>query len=69
MIKVVIDLLQDEKDNQNLKELIAIINASQLLFTFKEDGGPGNRLIKVFLNSYINEHEVWQDIEVWRACL
>lgn len=69
VIKVVIDLLQDEKEPQNLKELIAIMHASQLLFTFKEDGGPGNRLIKVFLNSYINEHEVWQDIEVWRACL
>jgi hypothetical protein len=39
------------------------------LFTFKEDGGAGGRMTKVFLNAYINEHEVWQDVEVWRLCL
>lgn len=59
IIVLIIGVLQEEKDNQNLKELISIIHASQLLFTFREDSGPGGRLIKVFLNSYISEHEIW----------
>lgn len=69
IIKVVIDLLIEEKDNSNMKELISIMHCSQLLFTFKEDGGAGGRMTKVFLNSYISEHEIWQDVEVWRLCL
>ena len=69
IVKFVIDLLYEEKDNQNLKELNSIMHASQLLLTFKEDSAAGNRLTKVFLNAYINEHEIWQDEDIWRLCL
>lgn len=69
IVKFVIDLLYEEKDNQNLKELNSIMHVSQLLFTFKEDSAAGNRLTKVFLNAYINEHEIWQDADIWRLCL
>lgn len=67
--KTVIDLLYEEKDNQNLKELNSIMHASQLFFTFRDDNASGNRLTKVFLSAYIIEHEIWQDENIWRLCL
>jgi hypothetical protein len=43
------------------------MHVQQLLFTFREDAG--GRLTKIYLNAYIQDHEIWQDVEVWRLCL
>jgi len=56
IIRAVIDLLCEDKDNSNLRELNSIMHSSQLLFTFKNET---NRMTKVYLHQYISDHEIW----------
>ena len=72
LVRVVLDELWRTKENSSLKELNSVMHASQLLFTFKNEAqklGSGTRSIKVYLSLYIDDHEIWQDVKIWRLCL
>ena len=48
------------------------MHASQLLFVFKEENAKmhgSTRSVKVYLSSYINDHQIWQEVKVWRLSL
>lgn len=76
-----LDILWTDREQQSLRELNSIMHASQLLFVFKEEalknhktGAPNTlaqstRSVKVFLSSYICDHQIWQEVKVWRLSL
>ena len=72
--QTVLNILWNDKENSSLRELNSIMQASQLLFVFRHETvtgmkGTQQRLVKVFLSSYFDDHEIWQDVKVWRLCL
>lgn len=56
-----LDNLNQDYEN-SLKELYALMVVSQMLFYM-----DGNR--KIHLSTEIDQHPVWQDIEIWKMCL
>ena len=74
IIRCVLDILWSDRESQTLRELNSIMHASQLLFIFKEENvkamhGSTTRSVKVYLSSLINDHQIWQEVRVWRLSL
>ena len=62
IVRVVLDELWKNKENNSLKELNSVMHASQLLFTFKNEQqklGGGSRSVKVYLSVYFDDHQIW----------
>ena len=67
-----LDILWSERETQTLRELNSIMHASQLLFIFKEENVKvhgSTRSVKVYLSNYINDHQIFQEVKVWRLSL
>ena len=72
IIRCVLDILWSERETQTLRELNSIMHASQLLFIFKEENvnvHGSTRSVKVYLSNYINDHQIFQEVKVWRLSL
>ena len=85
IIRCVLDILWNDRESQSLRELNSIMHSSQLLFVFREENlkvvksqstssanssmAQPTRSVKVYLSSYICEHQIWQEVRVWRLSL
>ena len=61
MVKALLDFIAQDY-NTSVKDLQAIMNASQILFIYQ-----GSR--KVCLSAEIEQHPLWQNNEMWKYCV
>ena len=67
LIKYLLTAIIHEKD-VNYKVILAILNASQLLY-FQREQSQKRKNKKYYLTQYVNDHGIWQEENIWKSVL
>lgn len=66
LIKYMLTAYVHDKDD-NYRIIYSILHSSQQIYYSAL--GTTNDKNKIFLTTYLNDHGIWQEIEIWRGCI